>query len=77
MPKCDFNKVALQLIEITLRHGCSSVNFQYIFRTPLPKSTSGTCFGCWERHVRKNKPLNVLTITGRDLFNGMEFFIIV
>ena len=27
MPKCDFNKVVLQLIEIALRHGCSPVNW--------------------------------------------------
>ena len=32
MSKCDFNKVALKLyIEITLRHGCSPVNFLHIF----------------------------------------------
>ena len=24
--KCDFNKDALQFIEMTLRHGCSTVN---------------------------------------------------
>ena len=42
MPKCDYNKVAkLQsnFIEITLRHECSSVNLQHIFRTPFPKNT--------------------------------------
>ena len=33
MPKCDFNKVA--------RHGCSPVHLLYIFRTPVPKDTSG------------------------------------
>ena len=38
MPKCDFNKVA---IEITLRHECSPVNLLHIFRTPFPKNTSG------------------------------------
>ena len=27
-------------IKITLRHGCSPVNLQHIFRTPFPKSTS-------------------------------------
>ena len=32
MPKCDFNKVAKQ---ITLWHGCSSVNLLHVFRTPL------------------------------------------
>ena len=43
MPKCDFNKVALQsnFIEIALRHGCSPVNLLYIFRTPFPRNTSG------------------------------------
>ena len=41
IPKCDFNKVALRLIEVTLRHGCSPVNLLHIFRTPLTKNTSG------------------------------------
>ena len=41
MPKCDFNKVALQLFEITLRYGCSVVNLLHIFITPIPKNTSG------------------------------------
>ena len=27
--------------EITLRHGCSPVNFLRILRTPFPKNTSG------------------------------------
>ena len=39
MPKCDFNKVSLQLIEIT--HGYSPVNLLRIFRTPFTKNTSG------------------------------------
>ena len=32
---CDFNKVAsfCNFIEITIRHGCSPVNFLHIFRT--------------------------------------------
>ena len=37
MPKCDFNKVALQ---ITLRHGRSPVNLLHIFRTPFSVNTS-------------------------------------
>ena len=43
MKKCDFNKIAKQsnVIEITLRHGCSPVNLLHIFRTPFPKNTSG------------------------------------
>ena len=42
IPKCDFNKVALQcnFIDIALRHGCSPVNLLRIFRTPSPKNTS-------------------------------------
>ena len=41
MPKCDFNKVALQsnFIEITLPRGCSSVNLLRIFRIPFTKNT--------------------------------------
>ena len=38
MPKCNFNKVA---IEIALRHRCSPVNLLHIFRTPFPRKTSG------------------------------------
>ena len=41
MPKCDFNKVALQL---TLRYGCTPVNLVHIFRTPFPTNTSGGLF---------------------------------
>ena len=39
--KCEFNEVTLQLIKIALRHGCSPVNLEHIFRTPFPKNTSG------------------------------------
>ena len=41
MPKCDFDKVARNFIEIALRHGCSPVNLLHIFRTPFPKNTTG------------------------------------
>ena len=44
MPKCDFNRVALQLcnfIETALRHGCSPINLLHIFRTSFTKNTSG------------------------------------
>ena len=41
MPKCDFNKIACNFIEITLTYGCSPVNLVHIFRTPFPKNTSG------------------------------------
>ena len=39
MPNYDFNKCFCNLIEITLRHGCS-VNLLHIFRNPFPKNTS-------------------------------------
>ena len=41
MLKCNFNKVARNVIEILLRYGCSFVNLLIIFRTPFPKNTSG------------------------------------
>ena len=41
MPKCDFNKVASNFIEITLRHWYFPVHLLHIFRTPFPKNTSG------------------------------------
>ena len=34
-------KLQGNFIEITLRHGCSPVNLLHIFRTPVPKNTSG------------------------------------
>ena len=44
MLKFNFNKVAKQFIEITLRHGCSSVNLLHVFRIAFPKNTSGGLF---------------------------------
>ena len=38
MPKCNFNKVA---IEISLQRGCSLVNLLHIFRIPFCNSTYG------------------------------------
>ena len=35
IPKCDFNNMQSNFIEITLRHGCSPVNL-HIFRIPFP-----------------------------------------
>ena len=40
MPKCNFNKVAKEShFEITLRHGCSPVDFLHILRTLFLKNT--------------------------------------
>ena len=38
MPKI---KLFCNFFEIPLRHGCSPVNLQHIFRIPFPKNTSG------------------------------------
>ena len=40
MPKCDFNKLQSNFIEIALWHECSPVNLLHIFRIPFPKNTS-------------------------------------
>ena len=40
MPKCGFNEITSNFIEIALRHGCSPVNLLHIFRTPFTKNTS-------------------------------------
>ena len=39
MPKCDLNKVALQLYCKSLRHGCSP-DLLHIFGTPFTENTS-------------------------------------
>ena len=44
MPKCDFNKVALQLIEIAFQHGCSLVNLLHIFRNLFLRTPLDGCF---------------------------------
>ena len=41
MPKCDFNKVACNFIEVTIWHRCSPVDLLHIFRTRFYKNTSG------------------------------------
>ena len=41
MPKCNFNKVACNSIEIALHRGYSPLNFLNIFRTPIYNNTSG------------------------------------
>ena len=38
---CNFNKVAMQLIEITRHYGCSPVSWLHIFRTHFHRNTPG------------------------------------
>ena len=44
MLKCDFNKVPINFVEITLQHGCSLVNLLHFFRTPFLRTPLGGCF---------------------------------
>ena len=44
MPRCNFNKLLCNFIEIALRHGCSPANLLHIFRTHFPDNTSGGLF---------------------------------
>ena len=46
------NALLRNLIEITLRHGCSPVNLLHNFRTPFPKNTFG-----WLLLTINNHPL--------------------
>ena len=39
MMKCDFNKVGMQLIEITLHYRCSPASWLHIFRTHFHRNT--------------------------------------
>ena len=50
-------EVQSNFIEITLRHRCSVVNLQHIFRTPFPKNTSGWMLleREYERHENTGK----------------------
>ena len=40
MPKGDLIKVACNFIKVTLRHGCSPINWLHIFMTTFPRNTS-------------------------------------
>ena len=40
MPKCDFNRLLSNFIEIALRHVCSHVNLLHTFGTHFLKNTS-------------------------------------
>ena len=46
MPKRDSIKLLCNLIEITCRHECSSINLLHIFRTPFHKNTYGGLLLC-------------------------------
>ena len=52
MPKCNFNKVVNNFIEITLQYGCSLINFLYSFRILFLKNTSGRLLLNFLKHPR-------------------------
>ena len=74
MPKCDFNKVALQLIEITLWHVCSPVNLLHIFRTPFYKNTSGSLLLKLLLHNTNKQTFNDKAVTVRCLVQYRQIF---
>ena len=88
MPKYDFNKIALlcNFIEITIRHGCSPANVQYIFRPPFLKNTSGRLLlnlrTFSEKHqksshrrfsIKKTVLKNTAKFTGKHLCQSLFF----
>ena len=46
-------KLHCNFIEIALRHGCSTVNFLCIFRTPFLRTNLGGCFWNWLITLKK------------------------
>ena len=48
MPKCDFNKVALQFFGNHTSTWVFSCKLVHIFRTPLFQNTYGGLLSCWE-----------------------------
>ena len=64
------------LIEITLRHGCSPVNLQHIFRIPFHKSTSGRLLLKDTQMIRENtfsKQIRNLNNTSHHAFFATQF----
>ena len=53
MPKYDFNKVALQLIEIALQHGCSPEKFAAYFKN-ISSGTPGRLPLSFQRKIARN-----------------------
>ena len=66
MPKCDFNKVAKQLIKIALCIGCSPVILLHISKASFTKNTSKWLLLYWSRGPSveidfQSRPLKVCT----------------
>ena len=55
MPKCDFNNLLWNFIEITLRHGFSTVNLLHIFRIPFLRTPLDGYF--WELFQNLMNPI--------------------
>ena len=72
MPKCDFDKVALNFIEITLRNGCSPVNLLHILRAPFPRSTSGWLFLTFEFQISKFQKFHTFVVN-RNWWQKIDF----
>ena len=74
MPKCDFDiKLQSNFIEIALRHGCSSANLLYIFRTPFLRKTSVWLLLCFPYDCANTRLKDISSLqysVQKHLFNG-------
>ena len=52
MPSAISIKLLCNFIKIALRHGCSPVNLLHIFRTPIPRNTSGWLLLYYENFIK-------------------------
>ena len=68
MPKCDFNKVALQLYSNRISVWVFSCRFLHIFRTPFSKNTSGWLL------LKKSVLKNFAKFTGKLLWEIATLF---
>ena len=59
MLKCNFNKVACNFTEIELRHACSPLNLQHIFRTLFPKNTWRAASVNWIINFEKREKIRL------------------
>ena len=59
MLKCNFNKIACNFTEIELRHACSPLNLQHIFRTLFPKNTWRAASVSWIINFEKSEKVRL------------------
>ena len=76
MPKCDFNEILCNFIEIALWHGCSPVNLLHVFRTPFPRNTSGWLL--LNRFIKKRHARGIVSSLGvKTLLSKIALFEVI